>query len=497
MTRRSPFPVIDLFAGPGGLNEGFSLLGESDFAPAFKTVGSFEMDPSACKTLRIRSAFRHLVRTEQNLDPYFAFVRGEISFDDFCADEEIAEIFNVEASHVYETELGPTTRSKTLERIRSRLAAEQDPERWVLVGGPPCQAYSLVGRSRRTNDATFADDHKHFLYREYLEIIRNTRPPVFVMENVKGLLSSRTTGVEMFDLIKSDLESPGDDLHYRIFSLAIAKDPEKLSPYEFIVRSENFGVPQSRHRLILLGIRSDLAGDISPSEVALQPKELTTVKDAIHGLPPRRSGLSREKDSLENWNSIRQEVSEEFGLKISKKKELLTRGEPFSPIAELYGDSPANELLAWLEDSRVGGVIQHETRSHMSEDLRRYAYLASKSEGGVSPRLTELPVNLLPLHKNAQSEFAPFLDRFKVQVWDKPSSTVVSHIAKDGHYFVHPDASQMRSLTVREAARLQTFPDNFYFAGNRTQQYTQIGNAVPPLLAYQIAEIVQRILDKN
>lgn len=156
-------------------------------------------------------------------------------------------------------------------------------------------------------------------------------------------------------------------------------------------------------------------------------------------------------------------------------------------------------LREWYLDRRVGGVLQHESRSHMASDLHRYMFAACfAKEHGVAPRLRQFPPRLLPDHENAKEvdgeEAVPFADRFRVQLGDQPAATIVAHIAKDGHYYIHPDPSQCRSLTVREAARLQTFPDNYFFEGNRTEQFTQIGNAVPPLLARKLGQVVSDLL---
>lgn len=160
------------------------------------------------------------------------------------------------------------------------------------------------------------------------------------------------------------------------------------------------------------------------------------------------------------------------------------------------------ELQRWLHDRSLGGVCQHEARAHMASDLARYLFSASYAHlWGYSPRLDEFPFRLLPEHFNViikqDSETIPFKDRFRVQCRNEPASTVVAHIAKDGHYYIHYDPAQCRSLTVREAARLQTFPDNYFFAGNRTEQYTQVGNAVPPLLAHKLARIVRNLLNEK
>jgi DNA (cytosine-5)-methyltransferase 1 len=144
---------------------------------------------------------------------------------------------------------------------------------------------------------------------------------------------------------------------------------------------------------------------------------------------------------------------------------------------------------------KLDGFTHHETRSHMRSDIHRYLFASSFAKAAnTSPKLPDFPPNLLPNHENATDDDAPFTDRFRVQLPDGSSSTVVSHIAKDGHHFIHYDPSQCRSLTVREAARLQTFPDDYFFEGTRTQQYTQVGNAVPPWLARKIATVVLNFL---
>jgi DNA (cytosine-5)-methyltransferase 1 len=161
-----------------------------------------------------------------------------------------------------------------------------------------------------------------------------------------------------------------------------------------------------------------------------------------------------------------------------------------------YRPAMQGDLGSWLWQDAPDVIVQHESRHHMSSDLSRYAYLASMVKAGErAPKVNELPPDLMPLHRNARRPDAPFADRFRVQHVDRPSSTVTCHIAKDGHYYIHPDPTQMRSLSVREAARLQTFPDNYFFVGNRTQQYHQVGNAVPPLLARQLAHVVAGLVN--
>ena len=146
------------------------------------------------------------------------------------------------------------------------------------------------------------------------------------------------------------------------------------------------------------------------------------------------------------------------------------------------------------------GVCNHSTRGHIAKDLQRYLFAACFADvKKASPKLSDFPTNLLPLHKNVKEGLSEnkFADRFRVQLSNFPASTITSHISKDGHYYIHPDPTQCRSLTVREAARIQTFPDNYYFCGPRTAQYIQVGNAVPPLLGKKIATVVYRALKEN
>lgn len=492
----SPIPIIDLFAGPGGLNEGFSRLGEDSGEPIFETIGSFEMESSAIRTLTLRGVYRHLLRSEEGLpDSYYRYITGEIDLEAFRRQPRISEAFEAVAAHVHQVELGSDD-DDSHQLIREALASagvEGSEKPWVLIGGPPCQAYSLAGRSRRANDESFATDKKHFLYREYLDIIREFAPPVFVMENVKGLLSSTNEGRGMFELIKDDLENPvGRDgpLHYEIHSVVEDKYPNVLLPRDFIIKSEEYGVPQKRHRVILLGVRTDLVDGLTIGKLE-KAEALVTVGDALRGIPPLRSGISPTRlDSTEEWQRVRYEVIQRYHGDVS-----VTSPTSRGSRSEVRMGEPDGDFGKWIVDDRLDRVIQHESRGHMVEDLKRYWFAAATgSTTGSSPKLSSFPPELQPEHKNASSATKPFEDRFRVQVIGRPSTTIVSHIAKDGHYYIHPDADQMRSLTVREAARLQTFPDNYFFEGNRTQQYHQVGNAVPPLLANQIAAIVAQLI---
>lgn len=154
----------------------------------------------------------------------------------------------------------------------------------------------------------------------------------------------------------------------------------------------------------------------------------------------------------------------------------------------------------WFVDERLPGTLNHEARTHREDDLWRYIYAACYVGEIDRPfRISDFPAGLRPNHRSTESALTEgsFADRFSVVPKHDPSRTVVNHIRKDGHYYIHYDPSQCRSLTVREAARLQTFPDNYFFEGSRTDQYGQVGNAVPPLLSRQIAELVADLLNKD
>jgi DNA (cytosine-5)-methyltransferase 1 len=501
-----PIPVIDIFAGPGGLAEGFAAIRNGAGGRLFDIALSIEKDPAACATLRLRSIRRRLAEQGQLL-PYFNLLRGSITREEF--DEVAGRLGAVEAacSEVMNAELGKVDRAEVDARIRKALAGA---EQWVLIGGPPCQAYSLAGRARRANDLTFAADEKHFLYREYLRILRVHAPPFFLMENVKGLLSSQHGGRLMFDRIFSDLARPSKDVSYEIRSLVKPGELGTLASDEFVIESERFGIPQARHRVILLGVRSDLA---SRPPAFLEPCDSPrSVRSVLEEMPRIRSRLSRVEDSPEAWKAtLAQAGGKVRGWGVYGERKVLaamnaaasaaTRLEGFG-AAFVPSDAPplrdADDLRRWLHVPGLGGVIQHEARRHMPSDLHRYLFAACFAEVfGVSPKLQAFPDELLPDHDSARhSGYAdmPFPDRFRVQCGNLPASTVVSHIAKDGHYYIHYDPSQCRSLTVREAARLQTFPDDYFFEGTRTQQYVQVGNAVPPLLAGKIAMVVAGLM---
>lgn len=513
MTGRKEIPVIDLFAGPGGLCEGFSSLLDEAGARRFHVKVSIEKDPVAHKTLTLRSVFRQFCK-EQVPQAYYDYVKGAMQREAFFAHPDIKAAAAQALKEARLCELGVTPSDEVDAWIKEAIGGETD---WVLIGGPPCQAYSLAGRSRmrKGNVEAFEQDKRHFLYQEYLRIIERFEPAAFVMENVKGMLNSQHGGTSIFKRILADLSCPRPGLNYEVRSLVVARD--ELNPKDYIIEADDHGVPQSRHRVILFGIRADVVAATpalraTPERFLLKKrKEKVFVETALQGLPLLRSKLSQEPDSIAEWCKAVAESPKALAGWRDEYRPLVERamqeaigclqwrpssGQPFTEWDVDFAAAMPEELRDWYQDVRLGGVIQHETRSHMRSDLHRYMFAACYAQAvRERPNLNHFPPKLLPDHANVGKEkVAPFLDRFRVQMRGQPSTTVVSHIAKDGHYYIHYDASQCRSFTAREAARLQTFPDNYFFEGTRTQQYHQIGNAVPPLLARKIAEIVLDLL---
>lgn len=512
--------VIDIFAGPGGLSEGFSAVKDRRKRPVFNISLSVEMDRYAHRTLQLRAFYRQFCGNAPAA--YYRHLRGEIT------QEELYAKYPTEAALAQEecwnATLGPegVPTDKVRDRIDKTIGGN---ESWVLIGGPPCQAYSVAGRSRNQGNPDYnpRKDVRQRLYVEYLQILAEHRPAVFVMENVKGLLSATLESERIFHRILDDLRSPATAIvregrktrhvqagGYHIYSLVERRQFENGDLHGAVIRAERYGIPQTRHRVILLGVRDDLNG-ISP-DVLKSRSEISASK--VLTLPPLRSGLSRITDTAEAWREcLRSQVNSRWanagarridgnGLSTTIRRALADiklpkydRGGEFVP-AEIT----ASHAKRWYCDSRLGGVCNHFSRAHMESDLYRYVYAACYAKlRKRSPPLSHFPTDLLPDHVSADDAIRNggyFSDRFRVQVASKPSTTIVSHISKDGHYYIHPDPKQCRSLTVREAARLQTFPDNYFFYGPRTSQYIQVGNAVPPLLAKQIGAIVSDVLSQ-
>ena len=509
-------PVVDLFAGPGGLGEGFSSYeapaeGGGRYAP-FSIALSIEKEAFAHRTLRLRSFFRLLRRNGQSLYQYYAYVSGTALFP---FTPETRKFWDQAGEEALQLEIGVGNANTTIhDRVRKISSANRN---WVLIGGPPCQAYSLVGRSRNKglDDYEPEKDKRHFLYTHYLELITKFQPSVFIMENVKGILSSKVSGSNIFSKILEDLRAADGTGggSYRIYSLSKGKvvytgpDGDNVDPHDFVVRSERYGIPQARHRVILVGVREDL---VPKGFYPLEQKQVVKLREAISDLPKLRSGLS-SRDSLQAWQDA---VVEQAGRVARALKELPSAADQRKIKAALReilkGNLPyqgkgalrmshslqkANRFTKRLRDPSLPVILNHEARGHMESDLGRYLFAAAFAKvKGISPTQEHFPKALAPRHRNWFT--GSFADRFRVQLRNSPSTTVTCHIAKDGHSYIHHDPRQCRSLTVREAARLQTFPDNYFFEGNRTEQYVQVGNAVPPLLAHEIARKTYRLLKR-
>lgn len=521
-----PIKVIDLFAGPGGLGEGFSANKKH-----FKIAISVEKDINAHRTLLLRAFYRQFDIVP---DEYYQFLKGQLGS---TPEEQLYKLpkfkkeFDAASEEALRLTLGEDN-EQIFSSIRDKIKSDED---FILIGGPPCQAYSLAGKARNLKNKNYLaeNDTRNFLYLEYLEVIARFQPKIFVMENVKGMLSAKINGMSIFENIRLDLSNPCKAVgvnpeegrkrfNYKIFSLTIPSKREsesnKRDPRDFIIYSENFGIPQRRHRVILLGLREDIS-EINEESILLSPvKGQVNTKSVIYDLPPVRSGLSKVENTDSKWlscliNMSPKVLTELKDMKLNAVAEYIEQlGSKFKTYEDGQGklqgikktlqlkitDSP--ELENWYADSRLDNyVVNHETRGHIEADLHRYIFssswasVADKNNWLIKfPKSKEYPNSLKPKHKNFDS--GKFADRFRVQLANTPATTITSHISKDGHYFIHYDSLQCRSLTVREAARIQTFPDNYFFVGNKTSQYVQVGNAVPPFLAYKISNIVYKIL---
>lgn len=407
---------IDLFAGAGGLSEGFIRQG-------FEPIAHIEMDPYASQTLLTRTAYYHLLN-DNSIEKYNSYLSKEISKDELHSllPETLRDaVINIEITdetidHIF----------KTIDRNLSKF---DTPKVDVLIGGPPCQAYSLVGRARDPYGKE--NDIRNYLYKQYVKFLIKYTPDIFVFENVPGILSASKGA--LFEDVKGIMREAGYELQAKVLN------------------AFDYGVLQQRKRVILIGWKKELAFSYPDFRKVLHNFR---VEDALSDLPSLQPGG-------------------ELNYYTSKPSEYL-RG---------FGIRQDNDILT-----------QHITRVHNEKDRQIYKHAIELwNKESKRLRYTDLPSDLIT-HKNLTS----FLDRFKVVGADLPfSHTVVSHIAKDGHYYIHPDIKQLRSLSVREAARLQSFQDNFYFEGPRTAIFTQIGNAVPPLMAESIAERVKDMLEKR
>lgn len=407
---------LDLFAGGGGLSEGFIRAG-------FTPIAHVEADKAACFTLKTRTAFHWLKRNGKER-VYYDYLHGNISRQelyDVIPEVEIASIINAEIS--------ATTLPAIFRHIDRRLNGRQLD---LIVGGPPCQAYSLVGRSRDKN--RMRGDKRNYLYVFYAEFLKRYQPRYFVFENVTGILSARAeNGNLYFDSMRALFKEAGYETEHRILS------------------ANNYGVLQNRKRVILVGMKGQRKG-FFPEPKLLVPTNIT-VNEVFKDLPPLAAGEGSVYPC---------QLKKYYGTYLHK---------------------------AGIKNGSVP-VTFHIARTHNKRDLEIYRIAVQKW----NKKRERLNYNDLPDSLKTHTNRTSFLDRFKVIAGDMPySHTIVAHISQDGHFSIHPDIEQNRSITPREAARLQTFSDDYFFESvNEFSGYTaafrQIGNAVPVLLARKIAE---------
>ncbi|WP_270748759.1 DNA cytosine methyltransferase [Streptococcus halitosis] len=402
--------IIDLFSGAGGLTEGFRNQ-------QYKILGHVEKEKAACETLKLREVYYYL-KKKNKLGLYNDFLNSKTSIEDLLKhvpQEKLNKILNFEISQ---------------ENIHSIFSFFDDLGENVdgIIGGPPCQAYSTIGRAR--NASKKSSDERIYLYKFYIHFLNKYQPKFFIFENVKGLLSFRDADDEfLLPRMKKEFEEAGYSLGYEVLN------------------TKNYGVPQSRERLIIFGVmnrKKELIQEFFKNLKKYEENEVD-VKTAFQGLPSLKAG----------------EVNNSY--------------------TNLSNDYVEQNFL---QDSKTP-LTQNIARPNNSNDLAIYKIVAEAKKNGKNIKYSELD-SKLKTHKHTDK----FLDRFKALSWNSPSHTVVAHISKDGHHYIHPDTKQNRSITVREAARLQGFPDNYYFLDSRTSAFTQIGNAVPPIFSKKMADAI-------
>lgn len=415
---------IDLFAGAGGLSEGFIQSG-------YRPIAHVEMNEHAAKTIETRIAYYYL-KENDNLDSYYQYERNEISREqllELIPDEELKTVINKEMSE--------STIKGIFQTIDTIIAEKEIEQVDVIIGGPPCQAYSLVGRAQSSHMLVpMEEDPRNELYIMYVKFLTKYKPRMFVFENVAGIKTAR--GGQAFKNLQKYMKRVGYEIDYHELN------------------AHDFGVLQSRKRVIIVGWLKGTGYEYPSFETIHSDAE---VWDLLKDLPTLTPGESAEEHTMSDMRRLRKYVKEN---EIRVKSDVLTG---------------------------------HIARPHTAQDIEIYKRTIDLwFENAKHERLKydDLP-DELKTHRNRTS----FVDRFKVVEGDMDyCHTILAHLSKDGHYFIHPDIDQHRSITVREAARIQSFPDSYYFEGPRTSQFVQVGNAVPPMMAKIIANKIKEQLEK-
>ncbi len=410
------YNFIDLFAGAGGLSEGFIRAG-------FNPIAHVEMNKDACDTIKTRTAY-HWLKENNNEDVYHNYLKSENKIKE--------ELWRAIPKNLIESVINKEISKDTLPEIFQIIDNELNGKQVdLIIGGPPCQAYSVVGRAR--DPKKMEEDPRNHLYKHYVKFLEKYQPKMFVFENVPGILSAKNG--EYLDKIFKAVKKAGYDL---------------AIPPKNHLNSKNFGVLQDRKRVIIIGWKKELE---------LKYPDFEEIKSEYKILEDLFSDLKTLKNGEGTLNAVK------------------------------YSKSPTEYLLQSKIRNGLDFVTQHICRPNNENDLEIYRIAVDLWNKGKRLNYTKLPERLIK-HKNLKS----FTNRFQVVNGSGISHTVVAHIAMDGHYYIHPDKKQNRSITVREAARIQSFPDDYYFEGSRTAAFKQIGNAVPPLMAERIAEKIKEML---
>lgn len=400
-----PLKFIDLFAGCGGLSEGFYRQG-------YQALAHVEIDRYACETLKTRMRYY-----------------GYANADDAVLEKDIT----------------------SSDIVRAVKKAVGDCEVDLIIGGPPCQSFSPLGKAKDGDN--MQNDPRNYLFENYIKVLNKFKPKVFVFENVTGILDTEIDGKSIFKIILRRLRR-----NYKVLGDAGS----------IVLNATNYGVPQERKRVILLGVRKD---------VGVSPADVYQAIEKTHYLPEDTEDARAGKMK---YVTVREAIED-----LPK----LMQGQGTAECPYPNGYETCGGYVRNIRKPTDEVLRDHVARKHNSRDVERYEEMA-KNHWNFLQMLQYRP-------DLGHEKKRVFFNSYKVQWWDMPARTIIAHLYKDGNQFIHPDPAQGRSITVREAARLQSFPDDFVFEGPRTEQFKQIGNAVPPLLAEAIAKAIKTTLEQE